>query len=189
MDEGRDALDAGQLVRALARSAVHVPMPGAPPESSPRVESSRDGAGPPLYVVEDDDGRDAFVYSTPRRLVDAFGAGVTAASVPFSTLVLGWPDRTDLVIDPGHADALEVSAQVLQHVALEIAGVPTGTSLQPAPGDTTQVPSPELAQIIGVTRSVAEQNPEVSALWRAVTVPARPVAPAGDRRTCRAGRG
>ncbi len=89
---------------------------------------------PPLFVIEDDGGRHALIYSTPRRLVDAFGGGTTAASIPFATLLLAWPEETDLVIDAGHPDALEVPAQILHHVQLEAAGIPTGTALEPAPG-------------------------------------------------------
>lgn len=168
MSTGRDELDSGSLVRALARSVVHVPMPGAAPEQQPRVVTGDD---PALYVVEDDEGRHAFLYSSARRLVDAFGAGTGAASVPFPTLLLGWPDGVDLVLDPGTPDALEVPLAVLQHVRLEIAGVPTGTSVQPSPGDRPRLPAVELVQLIGATRTLAERLPEVRALWRSETLP------------------
>ena len=174
MSEGRDGLDAGQLVRALARSIVHVPMPGEPAEKQPRVVSTRDGDLPPLYVIEDDGGRHALIYSTARRLVEAFGAGVTAASIPFATLLLAWPEETDVVIDAGHRDALEVPAQILHHVQLEVAGIPTGTALEPAPGDRTSAPGSELDQVVGSSRVVAERSPEVATMWRAVTLPAGP---------------
>jgi hypothetical protein len=174
MSDGRDGLDAGQLVRALARSIVHVPMPGEAAEKQPRVVSTRDGELPPLYVIEDDEGRHALIYSTPRRLVESFGAGVTAASIPFATLLLAWPDATDVVIDAGHPDALVVPAPILHHVQLETAGIPTGTALEPAPGDHTSAPESELEQVIGSSRIVAERSPEVAAMWRAVTLPAGP---------------
>lgn len=173
MAEGRDTVDAGILVRTLARSIVHVPMPGAPPEPQPRVISSADpdSDGPPLYVVEDADGQHAFLFSTARRLVEAFGKGVGGASVPFPVLAVAWPAGVDVVLDPGHPQALEVPLDVLQHVLLEVAGVPTGTALQPSPGDRSRIPSPELAQLMGATVEAAAALPEVQALYRAETLP------------------
>ena len=185
MSDGRDGLDAGQLVRALARSIVHVPMPGEAAEKQPRVVSTRDGDLPPLFVIEDEGGRHALIYSTPRRLVESFGGGATAASIPFATLLLAWPEETDLVIDAGHPDALEVPAQILHHVQLEAAGIPTGTALEPAPGDHTSAPESELQQVVGTSRVVAAKSPEVAAMWRAVTLARRAGAPARDRRARR----
>lgn len=124
MDEGREALDAASLIEALADSVVHVPMPGAPPARSPRTESTRAGDTPPFYLVEDEAGRHAFVYSTPARLLAAFGADSTAASVAFSTLLMCWPEETDLVIDPGHPGALEVPLAVLGQVMVELGSRP-----------------------------------------------------------------
>jgi hypothetical protein len=170
----RDTMDSGQLVRALARSVVHVPMPGAPAESQRRVESTASSEGPPLFVVEDEDGRHALVYSTPRRLVQAAGA-ITAASVPFATLLLAWPPGVDLVIDPGHPEALEVSLELLRATALEAAGVPTGTSLQPSPaGSDARRPDPEPVQVLGASREVAEKFAEVQSLHRAELVNREP---------------
>jgi hypothetical protein len=163
----RDTMDSGELVRALARSVVHVPMPGAPAESRPRRESGADGGGPPLYVVEDEDGRHALVFTTARRLVQAVG-GITAAAVPFVTLLMAWPEDVDLVIDPGHPEALEVPLEILRAVALEAAGVPTGTSLQPSPhGADARRPDPEPVQVLGITRDIAQSYGEVLALHRA----------------------
>jgi hypothetical protein len=172
--EHRDTLDSGQLVRALARSVVHVPMPGAPAEPRPRVESSAGTDGAPLYVVEDEDGRHALVFTTARRLVESAGA-VTAATIPFTTLLMGWPAGVDLVLDPGHPEALEVPVELLQATALEAAGVPSGTGLQPAPaGVEARRPEPEPVQVLGVTRAVAETLDEVLALHRAELVNREP---------------
>jgi hypothetical protein len=170
----RDTMDSGQLVRALARSVVHVPMPGAPREAQPRVESTADSDGPPLYIVEDEDGRHAFVYSTARRLVQAAGE-ITAASVPFATLLMAWPEGVDLVIDPGHPEALEVPPELLRATALEVAGIPTGTSLQPSPeGADARLPDPEPVQVLGVSRELAEGIDEVLSLHRAELVNREP---------------
>lgn len=172
----RDTMDSGQLVRALARSVVHVPMPGAATEPRPRVESTATTEGPPLLVVEDGDGRHALVYSTARRLVQAAGE-VTAASVPFATLVMAWPPDVDLVIDPGHPEALEVPLELVRATALEVAGVPTGTSLQPSPaGVDARRPDPEPVQVLGVSREVAQTIPEVKSLHRAELVNREPAA-------------
>jgi hypothetical protein len=170
----RDTMDSGQLVRALARSIVHVPMPGAPAEKGPRVESTTTSEGPPLFVIEDEDGKHAFVYSTPRRLVQAAG-GITAASVPFATLLMGWPEDVDLVIDPGHPEALEVPLELLRATALEVAGIPTGTALQPSPGGAdARLPDPEPVQVLGVSRELAEGFEEVLSLHRAELVNREP---------------
>ncbi len=172
LSTGRDGLDAGQLVRALARSVVHVPLPGAPAEPQPRVVSSRSTgeAGPPLWVVEDGDGRHALVFSTAARLVAAFGDGTGGATLPFASLAAAWPEGVDLVLDAGSPDALEVPLPVLRHVLLEIAGVPTATALLPAPGDRSRRPQPEPVQLLGATREAAAGLPEVRALSRAETL-------------------
>ncbi|MGB8649751.1 MAG: hypothetical protein WCD35_03715 [Mycobacteriales bacterium] len=51
----------------------------------------------------------------------------------------------------------------LQHVLLEIAGVPTGTSVAPSPGDRPRIPTPELHQLVGAVREAAGALPEVRA--------------------------
>lgn len=176
--EERDTLDSGQLVRALARSVVHVPMPGLPPEKRPRLVSATGPQdGPPLYVIEDDAGHHALLYTSMRRLVEAWGEGITAATVPFVTLLMGWPSGVDVVLDAGHPEALEVPAELVRDAALDAAGVPTGTSLQPSPaGVDARVPDPEPVQVIGVTRELAARTPEVRALHRAELVDREPAA-------------
>lgn len=134
------------------------------------MESTATSEGPPLFVVEDDDGWHALVYSTARRLVQVAGE-VTAASVPFATLLMAWPPGVDLVIDPGHPEALEVPLELVRATALEVAGVPTGTTLQPSPADAdARRPDPEPVQVLGVSREVAETFPEVQSLHRAELV-------------------
>src|SRR4051794_8598387 len=92
MDEGRAGLDAAQLVQALARSVVHVPVPDDA-QASPTMPGSVEAASevPPRYVVDDDDGRFVLVFSTPERLGEAFSDDVEATSVPFPALLDQWP--------------------------------------------------------------------------------------------------
>lgn len=171
MSEGRDQLDAGQLVRALARSVVHVPMPEEGPQKLPRLMS--DGEVP-LYCIEDDDGVHALLYSSARRLVQAWGA-ITAASATFVTLAAAWPDDADIVIDAGLPDALEVPRPLVEQAIAEVAGIPTATSVSPSlHGNVVRLPDPEIAQIIGSTREFAPSVPELRALWRAETLPNEP---------------
>ncbi|MDQ1684882.1 MAG: hypothetical protein QOC82_1619 [Frankiaceae bacterium] len=170
----QDTVDTGQLVRALSRAVVHVPMPNAPAEPRPRPAAPADG-DLPLYIVEDDEGRHAFVYSSPRALVDAWGPGVTAASVRMAALLARWPDGTDLVIDAGTPRARQVPPELLRQAGLDAAGVPTPAALRPSPaGWDLHQPSTEPVQVIGVTRTVAESAPAVLRLWRAVTVDREP---------------
>jgi len=175
---GEPPYDPGQFVRALSRAVVHVPMPGAPRESHPRAAGPDDG-GPPLLVVTDEDGQHALVYSSPAALVEAWKkqGQVTAAAVPMATLLAGWPADVDLVIDAGLPQAYQVSEQTLEIVAMDAAGVPTADALRPSPeGWDTLVPDPEPAQIIGVTRELADTMPEITALWRGVTRDHEPLA-------------
>ena len=170
----RDELDSGQLVRALARSVLHIPMPDAPSEPRPRRESSSQAEGPPLYVLEDDDGQHALAYTTPRRLVAAWG-GITAATVPFSTLILGWPSGVDLVLDAGLPEALALPAEVLRLAALEVGGLPTAAGVSFSPdGVDVRRPGQEPQQVMGHTVVVADRVSEVKALYRAELVNREP---------------
>ncbi len=172
--EHRDTLDSGQLVRALARSIVHVPMPDEP-HTEDRTERFSRGDGAPMYVIDDGDGRHALVYTTRERLVQAWGKDIRGATIDFTTLLMVWPEGVDLVIDAGHPEALEVPSELVRHTALEAAGIPTGTSLQPSPaGADARVPEPEPVQILGATRVVADRMPEVRALHRAEMVNREP---------------
>jgi hypothetical protein len=157
-----------QLVRALAHSVVHVPMPGEPAESRPRVvRASEETEGPPLYVLEDEDGKHALVYSTAKRLVQAMG-GITAATVPFAALATAWPEDVDLVIDPGHPEAYEVSVDTLRYVVLEVAGIPSAVTTALSPEDlAARRPDPERLHVLEMSRVCAERAPEIRALYRA----------------------
>jgi hypothetical protein len=118
--EEAGAIEPGLLARAMAQSLVHVPMPDAPPESRPRVQhGDDDGAGPPMYVVEDDDGRHALVYTTAERLVMAWG-GITAATVPLASLLVRWPADIDLVIDAGLPEARELPVEMVDLARREV---------------------------------------------------------------------
>jgi hypothetical protein len=170
--------DVGQLVRALSRAVVHVPMPGVAAVPVPRIAGAEDG-DVPLYVLEDEDGRHALVYSSPRSLVEAWKSQgqTTAAAVRLPALLARWPSGTDLVLDAGLPQARVISRAMLEQVALDSAGVPTASALSPSPaGWDTQLPDPEPAQVIGATRVAAADLPEVRALWRAVTVDREPLA-------------
>lgn len=155
--------DVGSLVRALARAVVHVPMPGEPELARPRtVDGTREA--PALYVVEDEDGGHALLYTTPERLVTAWGP-TTAASVPMVTLLQGWPPGVDAVLDAGHAEALVVPVEVLRDVALHCAGVPTASALRPSSaGVLARRPEPTPVHVLSAARGAASTVPEVRAL-------------------------
>jgi hypothetical protein len=140
--------------------------------------SARESGGLPLFTVEDEDGEHALVYSTPRRLVEAWGS-ITAATVDFKDLLPAWPEGVDLVIDAGHPEAVEVRTELIRLTALEVAGIPTATSAQPSPDAEFRVPADEPVQVLAVTRDVAESVPGIVAMWRAEMLnpepPRRPV--------------
>ena len=155
--------DVGTMVRTLARAVVHVPMPGQAEERSPRtVAGTQEGA--PLYVVADDDGGHALLYTTPQRLVAAWGA-TTAASIPFATLLQAWPQGVDAVLDAGHAEEVVLPVEVLRDVALHVAGVPTAAALTPSPaGVLARRPDPAPQQLLDAAREAAETARQVRAL-------------------------
>lgn len=170
-----ETVDAGQLVRALSRAVVHLPLPGAPAQDAPRVV--RGPEGPPLYVVDDDEGRHALAYTSAAALVRAWGDGVTAATVPMATLLAGWQPGIDLVLDAGLPTARVVPESLLEQAAYDVAGVPTAAALRPSPAGTDlSLPDPEPVQVIGATRDAAAGFPEVRALWRASALDREPAA-------------
>lgn len=170
-----DTVDAGQLVRALSRAVVHLPLPGAPGQDAPRIVRGPDG--PPLYVIEDDEGRHALAYTSAASLVRAWGEGVTAATVPMATLLADWQPGVDLVLDAGLPTARVVSEALLEQAAYDAVGVPTAVALRPSPAGTDlSLPDPEPVQVIGATRDAAARFPELRALWRASALDREPAA-------------
>jgi hypothetical protein len=171
-------LDSGQLVRALSRAVVHIPMPDAKPEKAPRLAGADDG-DIPLFVIDDEDGHHALVYSSPQSLTSAWKSRgrMTAAAVPMPALLARWPEGTDLVIDAGLPQARQLSMDALREVALDAAGVPTAAGIELSPeGYDVVVPDPEPVQAIGATRVVADRADVVQAMWRAVTRDHEPLA-------------
>ena len=170
-----DTVDAGQLVRALSRAVVHLPLPGAPAQEAPRVVRGPDG--PPLYVLEDDEGRHAVAYTSAAALVRAWGGGVTAATVPMATLLAAWQPGVDLVLDAGLPTARVVPEGLLEQAAYDAVGVPTPVALRPSPAGTElSLPDPEPVQAIGATRDAAGHFPELQGLWRASALDREPAA-------------
>lgn len=170
-----DTVDAGQLVRALSRAVVHVPLPGAAAQHEPRVVRGPDG--PPLYVLEDDEGRHALAYTSAAALVRAWGDGVTAATVPMASLLAAWQPGVDLVLNAGLPTARVVPESLLEQAAYDAVGVPTAVALRPSPAGTDlSLPNPEPVQVIGATRDAAAHFPEVRAMWRASALDREPAA-------------
>lgn len=167
--------DIGQLVRALSRAVVHVPLPGAEEQAHPRLVRSADG--PPLYVLEDSDGIHALAYTSAARLVEAWGSGTTAASTSMAGLLASWQSGVDLVLNAGLASAYVLSEGVLDAAALDAAGVPTAAATLPSPaGVDLALPDAEPIQIIGATREVANVTNEIVGLWRAMATDREPTA-------------
>lgn len=170
LDGRHGRVDLRAVLEELPVALLHVPLPDASRISRAEVIGPTGPAdGPPLYVVEDDDGVHGLVYSSPARLLEAWGATTTAASVPGATLLAAWPAGVDLVIDAGLPTAYVVPSRLVDEIARALQGRPEPLAHA---GPPEVVDDPASPAVIAVTGRWAQQTPEAQAAWSATLTPA-----------------